>query len=925
MQRHAHCADEDWVRFAGLARKDYRIETLGLQGGEDTLLELYDAETGALLASDDDGAGNRASRVVYAAGADPQTLLVRVRTHGDRYGGLRAYSLTVIENLGRCAVDDDCLPSQACRGGVCVLAPPRCVADDFEDDDAADAARPAVLGELARRNFCDDAADWLSFDAEAGRRYDVQTSALDPVGGTDTTLELLGPDGETVLRRDDDGAGDGRASLIAGFTAPTTDRFFVRVTNAGDRAGANRDYTLVVRDACTDDPDENDDSAETATPISIAQPPRALKLCQDADWLQFPVLAGRGYRVETSDLAGGADTVIAVYGPDAGLIGRDDDTAGNGASRLDFVAGSPGNATVRVESADGLYGGARAYALDVSEIAVEGICASDEDCALGEACAGGRCILPPGHCRDQADCVLPERCVAHACQIVLTCSPDEFENDEPPGFPNFMFAGQIHTRNFCDDALDIASVGLRPGRTYDLFTDRLEGDTDTHLTVLDFQNEVIAEDDDGGGARRAEIRNLPTPEIGGFRVQIRSVGGVSGDAHGYRFGVVEHCDEDPFEPDDGPESAHPVVVDGESETHVFCRSDDWITFDAHAGVDYAISAGARGVSDPALELFDANGASLGSNDNGPDGLSALLRWQADRTGPMRVRVFPADGDYGGDREYTVRVHTGCETDFDCLGGQACVARACVEPQCRLDAFEPDDDAGAARLVDLGKNVEHTFCDDAADWFAVDLVAGRAYDAETYNLSGGTDTVIDVYTPDGGQMIASDDDGAQWGTASRLSNLSPPADGRYLFLVRTFSGGFLAGWQYSVNVRTHCDDDRFEHDDHHADAHPVEVGAPPEAHLLCAGPDWIRFDAVADTTYRISTTDLIGDTDTVITLFDTDGQSALLENDDAPGLGFGSRIEGFTAPQTATYFIQTRGYDDITGADKGYSISVGIMP
>jgi hypothetical protein len=83
--------------------------------------------------------------------------------------------------------------------------------------------------------------------------------------------------------------------------------------------------------------------------------------------------------------------------------------------------------------------------------------------------------------------------------------------------------------------------------------------------------------------------------------------------------------------------------------------------------------------------------------------------------------------------------------------------------------------------------------------------------------------------------------------------------------------------------------------------------------------------VADTTYRISTTDLIGDTDTVITLFDTDGQSALLENDDAPGLGFGSRIEGFTAPQTATYFIQTRGYDDITGADKGYSISVGIMP
>ena len=69
-----------------------------------------------------------------------------------------------------------------------------------------------------------------------------------------------------MLRRDDDGAGDGGASLIAGFAAPTTDRYYVRVTNAGDRAGANRDYTVVVRDACTDDPDENDDTAETATP-----------------------------------------------------------------------------------------------------------------------------------------------------------------------------------------------------------------------------------------------------------------------------------------------------------------------------------------------------------------------------------------------------------------------------------------------------------------------------------------------------------------------------------------------------------------------------------------------------------------------------------------------------------------------------------
>jgi M6 family metalloprotease-like protein len=67
-KRHAFCTpnDQDWISFAGVAGRSYRIETLNLTPGTDTVLELYRGST--LLQSNDDTNG-LASLIDYRADA----------------------------------------------------------------------------------------------------------------------------------------------------------------------------------------------------------------------------------------------------------------------------------------------------------------------------------------------------------------------------------------------------------------------------------------------------------------------------------------------------------------------------------------------------------------------------------------------------------------------------------------------------------------------------------------------------------------------------------------------------------------------------------------------------------------------------------------------------------------------------------------
>ena len=86
-------------------------------------------------------------------------------------------------------------------------------------------------------------------------------------------------------------------------------------------------------------------------------------------------------------------------------------------------------------------------------------------------------------------------------------------------------------------------------------------------------------------------------------------------------------------------------------------------------------------------------------------------------------------------------------------------------------------------------------------------------------------------------------------------------------------------------------------------------------------DYVRFQAVAGASYFISTSDLTGGADTVLTLWDQNGTTNLLHNDDdpVPGRGLASRIE-WIAPASGMYYISVHEFSGSNDC-RGYALNL----
>ncbi|WP_322487941.1 PPC domain-containing protein [Chloroflexus sp.] len=95
-------------------------------------------------------------------------------------------------------------------------------------------------------------------------------------------------------------------------------------------------------------------------------------------------------------------------------------------------------------------------------------------------------------------------------------------------------------------------------------------------------------------------------------------------------------------------------------------------------------------------------------------------------------------------------------------------------------------------------------------------------------------------------------------------------------------------------------DPYEPDNDLQSARPIEAGATQQHNFIGrSDEDWLKLDLQAGQTYSSETFDLAADVDTVIELFDAQGQS-LAVNDDSDG--FVSRIE-FRPSRSATYYVR----------------------
>lgn len=126
---------------------------------------------------------------------------------------------------------------------------------------------------------------------------------------------------------------------------------------------------------------------------------------------------------------------------------------------------------------------------------------------------------------------------------------------------------------------------------------------------------------------------------------------------------------------------------------------------------------------------------------------------------------------------------------------------------------------------------------------------------------------------------------------------------------------------ALEISGACVADSYEPDNEYTTATSIGVGQT-QIHNFCEDTntfDWLALSAIAGTSYSFETSVTNG-TDSVIELFDTDGSTSLIYNDDG-GQGYGSLISNWVAPSTGTYYLMMRSFSSYNTGFDDYSVTV----
>jgi hypothetical protein len=313
---------------------------------------------------------------------------------------------------------------------------------------------------------------------------------------------------------------------------------------------------------------------------------------------------------------------------------------------------------------------------------------------------------------------------------------------------------------------------------------------------------------------------------------------------------------------------------------------DWFATTLTAGIPYllrASTAATNGVGDPMLELRNAAGTLITSDDDGGDGLNSLISFTPTSTGTYYLAARGYGSQTGA---YTV----SATIDDDFAATTATSGRVLV------------NSSAAGRVNYAGD----------ADWFATTLSAGTRYEFRLdAAASGGLGDPFLELRDAAGTLIRSDDDGGDG--LNSLISFRPTTSGTYFLAARGY-GGTTGAYTVSAAV-----------DDFGSSTTTtgrVTVNGTPAAGRIEVpyDADWFATTLTAGVTYqlRASTAATNGVGDPMLELRNAAG--TLIASDDDGGDGFNSLIS-FTPTSTGTYFLAARGYGSRTGA---YTVSATIV-
>lgn len=149
------------------------------------------------------------------------------------------------------------------------------------------------------------------------------------------------------------------------------------------------------------------------------------------------------------------------------------------------------------------------------------------------------------------------------------------------------------------------------------------------------------------------------------------------------------------------------------------------------------------------------------------------------------------------------------------------------------------------------------------------------------------------------------------------------DSEYLdFTKQTHWDEFLQAY---LEIVWTCEPDIYEPDDAWDAVSPMIIDGQGQRRNFCpAGDlaDWVAFEIDAGRTVEITTWELSFNCDTALRLYDADGTTLLVEDDDG-GEGRASHIV-WTSPTTTTLYLKAIEYYRRTGPDTGYTLQIDLI-
>ncbi len=526
----------------------------------------------------------------------------------------------------------DVTPYHATMSSDLTTTPAIYFINEVEPNDLqADANSMSVGGAVEGVIGAADTDSW-TFSASAGDAIAVDISArpTDIGSGLDSIITVL-DSGGAVVATNDDGQGGGLDSF-ATFIAPANDDYTVQVVGFGGTSEG--EYLLTVNGAITtsigglpSEVEPNNDLG-SATPMSVGDRiSGAIDPSGDEDFFSFTVDGPVTISIDLDCTQDGSslDSTLELLDAGGSSIEFDDDDDDYPVDSIILNAALPGAGTY-VFAVRPFSGGSpdHFYTASVQLTGPSGTIESEPNDTIGTA--------------------TPAAIGSSASGVIDPAGDVDF----------FSFAGTAGSVV----RLDIDAGGLLQVPS--------PSTLDSLLELFDPSGTSIAFNDDGGSTDSDLTVTLPVDGVYTVAVSAFAGGGSATDTYDLDITpfltiVTNLPDTVESEPNDDSASATFIGTDALGSGVLEAGDADFFSFDAQAGdvLIIDVSATTFGSSlDSIIEVFDPNGASVGTNDDGGDGsLDSFLLFTAPIGGTYSVEIGAFSGT-GPDAFYTVNILEG---------------------------------------------------------------------------------------------------------------------------------------------------------------------------------------------------------------------------------------------------------------------------